>query len=192
MDEENKDETTEETTEEPAEVEMNTGTLEIDLQGTKIETEEKKGWLTRIFSGKEKTTEVEDVTQLQYLEKIYAVFKELGYENVLSLSVNERIVYEDEENTDKDFETALKAAIECEIKKAYHIEISLDTTSDGEENIFINMFGKHEEGEIPLIIEVEEPKKLSEVKEMLENMKNKINEKFGIESGTIYVDEEDE
>ena len=169
------------------------GILRINLQGTKVETEERKGWLARIFRGKEKTVEQEDVTQMQYLEKIYGVFKELGYENILSLEVNGKTVYADKENKENDFQDAIAKALEYESSEAYHIEINLDTTGDEGTNINVSMYGQHKEGELPLVVRAfYEDKKPSEIEELLEKIKDKINEKFGIESGEIECESEDE
>ncbi len=169
------------------------GILRINLQGTKVETEERRGWLARIFKGKEKTVEQEDVTQMQYLEKIYGVFKELGYENILSLEVNGKTVYADKENKENDFQEAVTKALEYESNEAYHIEINLDTTGDEGSNINVSMYGRHKEGELPLVVRAfYEDKKPSEIEELLEKIKDKINEKFGIESGEIECESEDE
>ena len=167
------------------------GVLRIDLKGTKIKTEARKNWLARIFLGKEIKMEQEAITQMQYLEGIYQVFKEMGYENILSLEMNDKTVYVDEENKDKDFEEAVRKAAEYESKEAYHIEFELDTTGDGESNIDVNMYGRHSEGDIPLVIRVWYDNKNSEdIKKLLEDIKTKINEKFGIESGEIEVDDD--
>ena len=170
------------------------GVLSINLKGTEVKTEERKGWLARIFLGKEITVEQEPVTQMQYLEKIYKIFKSLGYENVLSMNVNGVEVYFDENNTEKDFELAMQSALSTESKEAYHVEISLDTTGDELENINVNMYGQHKLGEIPLVINVSLPKTSEEINTLLEDIKTKINVEFGIESGEIevYDEEEDE
>lgn len=168
----------------------NEGVLRVNLKGTKVETEERKGWLARIFLGKEKTVEVEDVTQMQYLEKIYEVFKEMGYENMLSLEINDKTVYADKENKDNDFQDAVTKAMEYESDEAYHIEFNLDTNGDEETNLNVNMYGQHKEGELPLTVRAYyEDKKASEIRELLEKVRDKINEKFGIESGEIEVEE---
>ena len=184
------EETTEETTEEYGYV--NEGVLRIDLKDTEVITEERKGFFARIFLGKEVTFERENVTQYQYLEKIAEVFKELGYDNVLSVEVNGRTVYYDEENKENDLQEAIQAALEYEEKEAYHISIAFDTTKDEEENLVVDMYAQHKEGEIPLVVKAYfYETKSEEIKNILESIKSKINDKFGIESGEIEVDEDE-
>jgi len=168
------------------------GILSIDLKGTTIKTEERKGWLARIFLGKNIEVAQEAVTQMQYLENIYNVFKELGMQNILSLDVNGKTVYMDEENTDNDFGAAVALALDEESKEAYHIEAELDTTGDEVTNIYINMYGQHKDGDIPLVIDCIMEKSFDDMTKLLEDIKAKINEKFGIESGEIDVDEDEE
>ena len=171
---------------------MREGTLSIDLKGTEIKTEERKGWLARLFKGKTIEVAQEAVTQIQYLEGIYNICKELGFNNVLSLDVNGKTVYMDEENKDNDFEEAVKLALTEDAKEAFNIEIELDTTGDEETSIYINMYGQHKDGDIPLIIDCIMEKSHEDMTKLLEDIKSKVNKKFGIESGEIEVDEDEE
>jgi len=172
-------------------IETREGILKINLKGTEIKTEERKGWLARIFKGKTIEVAQEAVTQMQYLEGIYNACTELGYKNVLSLDVNGVTVYIDEENKDDDFSEAVKLALEEVETEAYHIHIELDTTGDEEANIEIDMYGQHKDGEIPLNVSTIMENTYDDMVVLLEGIKTKINEKFGVESGEIEVDEDE-
>ena len=173
---------------------MTEGTLEINLQGTQVKTQEAKTWLGRFFqkiSGGAPKVEEEVVTQLQYLEKIYGVFKELGYKNIVSLEVNGKEVYYDESYTKEDMDTAMQLALKEAPEEVYHIEFQLQEI-DGKENdtLGVNMYSQHEEGDMPLVVSADLNKTPEEMTTFLENLKTKINEKFQIEAGESYVDED--
>lgn len=169
------------------------GSINVNLKGTKLEEEKAEGWFKKIFVG-DKEWEEEIVTQTEYLKKIYDVFSELGYKNVLYVDVNGTTVYEDSENTDNDFEVAIQKALEQEIEPSeYNVAISLDTTGDEEENILVTMQSSHDVGEYPLTVEVtanEDPK------ELLDKIGAKLDEHFETEEveieGSEDSDEEDE
>ncbi len=163
------------------------GTIKVNLTGTTEKYEKAEGWLKKIFVG-DKEWEEEVMTQTDYLKKIYDVFSELGYKNVLFLDLNGESVYEDKENKDDDFDKAIQMALEKKKDEDYKIGISLDTTGDEKGNILITMSSKHDSGEFPLTIEVisdEDPK------EMLEKIGNKIDEHFKVEAIEIEKDDED-
>ncbi|KKK74529.1 hypothetical protein LCGC14_2882850 [marine sediment metagenome] len=138
------------------------GTIKVNLTGTTEKYEKAEGWLKKIFVG-DKEWEEEIVTQTDYLKKIYDVFSELGYKNVLFLDMDGETVYEDTENKDDDFDKAIQMALKEKKDKDYKIGISLDTTGDEKGNILIAMNSKHDSGEFPLTIDVisdEDPKEI--------------------------------
>lgn len=167
---------------------MTLGNLSIDLKDTKIEVEKPKNWLMKLFRG-EKILQTESVTQLQYLEQIANVLRELGYKNVLSLGINGGVVYGDESYTKDDLDNAIQLALKQETKKIFHIELEMQEI-DGEGTMDVNFYSQHAEGEMPLIINVDIPKTPEETRTLLEKIKVKINEKFLVESGEIEVDED--
>lgn len=169
-------------------MEYNESNINVTLKGTKTEIEKAKGWFKKLFSG-DKEWEEENLTQGAYLKKIYDVCSELGYTNILSLTINDEIVYEDSENTDNDFEKAIKLAFEKQESKDYTIAISLDTTNDEEENILITMESKHDSSDYPLKIQVSN---MENFEQKLEELGNKIKEHFETEEVEIEADEESE
>lgn len=170
---------------------MINGTLNIDLKGTKV-MEEPKGWFMKLLT--EKTEyEKEAVTQIQYLEKIYNIFSGLGWKNIVSLDLNDETVYEDEEYKENDFEEAINLAYKKIEEKDFKVIVHLENTDDDkEEKITVNFSSKHDVGEFPLVVEVELDKSSSEVETFLTDVKTKINDVFGIESGEIVDVDEDE
>ena len=174
---------------------MTEGTLGINLAGTQVRVEEAKTWLGRFFqklTGGAPKVEQEVVTQLQYLQKIYEVFKDSGFKNMLSLEVNGKEVYYDEAYTRDDLNKAMELALKEAPEEIYHVETVLQEI-DGEEDdtINVNMYSQHEEGKMPLVVSVDLNKKSEEVEAFLEKLKTKINEKFQIDEGDISVDEEE-
>ena len=172
---------------------MTEGVLEINLQGTTVKALEAKSWLGRMFQKLVgvKTVEQEVATQLQYLEKVYEVFRDLVYENLLSFDLNGKNVYYDEAYTDKDFQTAIQLAVKEEQEEAYHVEFTVHGIDGNEENeVEVNMYAQHEEGDMPLVVTARLNQPSAQVEVFLTNVKDKINEKFGIESGDISVDED--
>ncbi len=170
---------------------MKNGTLDIDLKGTETKVETPKNWLAKIGSrlfGK-KQYEQEIVTQMQYLQKTYNIFSELGYTNIVSLDLNGETVYEDEEEKDNDFQTAMTLAYAKVQKPDFETSMSLKKDKD---TIDVSFSAKHEEGEYPLSIEVELDKTSEETTKFLEDVRTKINESFGLEVGDISVDENEE
>lgn len=170
---------------------MGEATIKVTLKGTTKVLEPHSNWLMRIF-GKKIEVAKEVVTQTQYLEKIYNVFKNLGYENLLDLEVNGEIVYEDEEYDEKDFEKAVKLALNAEAKEVYHIEFNLDTTGDNEANIDVNMYSKHGAEERPMVINIyEEDKNKEEITKLVDDIKSKISAQFEVESFEVDIAEEE-
>ena|SRR3990167_9015659 len=172
---------------------MTEGVLEINLQGTTIKTLEAKSWLGRMFQKLVgvRSVEQEVATQLQYLEKVYEVFRDLGYENLLSLDMNGKNMYYDEAYTDKDLQTAIQLAVKEEQQEAYHVEFILHGIDGNEENeVEVNMYAQHEEGDMPLVVTARLNQPSAQVEVFLTKVKDKINEKFGIESGEISVEED--
>lgn len=172
---------------------MTEGTLEINLVGTQVRVEEAKTWLGRFFqklSGGAPKIEQEVVTQLQYIQKMYEVFKELGFKNIVSLEVNGKEVYYDEAYTRDDLDKAMELALKEAPEEVYHTEFQLQEIDGNEDDtISVNMYSQHEEGELPLVVSVDLNKKPEEVETFLEKLKTKINEKFQIEAGEVSVDE---
>lgn len=172
---------------------MTEGTLEINLTGTQVKLQEAKSWLGKLFQKITGVPKVEQevVTQLQYLEKIYNVFKDLGYKNVLSLEMNGKEVYADDAYTSDDLDNAMQLALKETPEEVYHSELILQEIDGSEEDtINVNMYSQHEEGEMPLVISVSLGKTPEEVETFLEKLKTKINEKFQIEAGEVSVDED--
>ena len=163
------------------------GILKIDLKGTKVE--EPKSFLDRFkqfFTGQ---AEQEVVTQMQYLQDIYDIFLSEGIKNVSALELNGKEVYSDEENTPDDFGKAVGLALKEEAKEAFHVRIELKDEGEGE--VTVNMYSRHAMGDAPLVIEIDTDKNSEDTKTLLENIKTKINDKFGIESGDIDIDEDE-
>ena len=172
---------------------MTEGTLEINLIGTQVKLQEAKSWLGKLFQKITGVPKVEQevVSQLQYLERIYSVFKDLGYKNVLSLEVNGKEIYYDDAYTSDDLDNAMQLALKETPEEVYHSELILQEIDGNEEdNINVNMYSQHREGEMPLVISVSLGKTPEEVETFLNKLKVKINEKFEIESGDVYVDED--
>lgn len=173
---------------------MTEGILEINLQGTQVKVEEAKTWLGRFFQklgGGAPKIEQEVVTQIQYLQKIYEVFKELGFKNIMSLEVNGKNVYYDEAYTRDDLDKAMELALKEAPEEVYHVEFQLQEVDGNEDDtINVDMYSKHKEGELPLVVNVDLSKKPEEVETFLEKVKTKINEKFQIEAGEVSVDED--
>ena len=175
------------------------GTMGVNLKGTKIEIEEATTWMEKIkefFSGKEEY-EKEDVELMQYIEQIGKVLEGVGMNNVVSLSINDDTVYEDDEHKENDLSEAIGKAMEHlpEEKENYTVVIELESDSeDNEDCIVVSMEQKHEVGDLPLTFEVEMDKTSEEVKEFLDNIKTKLEEIFDIESTEteVEVDLEDE
>lgn len=168
------------------------GTLEINLKGTELVVEEPKGWLSKIGSmlfGK-KEYEKEIVTQMQYLEKVYSIFTSLGWNNIVSLNLGDEVVYEDKEHKEDDFKEAVNLAYQKIEKKDFEVSIVLENSAG--ESVDIEFSSKHDIGDYPLTISVELDKSEDEVTASLNEMKEKINGIFGIESGEITVEESNE
>ena len=174
---------------------MTHGELSIDLKDTEIKIDEPKTWLQKIarkFTG-EKRVAKEVVTQLQYLQKIYEICRDFGYKNVMSLDVNGNNVYSDDAYTADDLDRAMELALKETPQDIYHSQVVLQGIDGNEENqIQINMYSQHGEEELPLTVQVDVEKSVEDTTALLEKFKEKINEKFGIESGEVYVDEESE
>lgn len=174
---------------------MTNGTLDIDLKGTETEVEEPKTWLAKIKSslfGK-KENEQEVVTQLQYLEKTYKVFSEMGYKNLVRLELNDEIVYDDTEHKADDFENAIKLAYGKIQRKDFNVSMTLeDLKTDNTDTIDVEFSAKHGKGEYPLSIEVDLARNAVDTEKFLNEVKDKLNEAFGVESGDIEVDEDDD
>jgi len=168
------------------------GTLKIDLKGTEVVVEEPKNWFQKIFVGK-KEYEKEAATQFQYLEKIYKIFSDLGWKNIVSLEVNSETVYEDEEYKEDDFREAVEKAYEKVEEKDFDVVIKLENTEGGKEDtLSVDFASKHDVGEYPLEVEVSLEKSSEEVNTFLTGVKEKVNEVFGVESGDIEVGDDDE
>ena len=170
------------------------GELSIDLIGTEIKVDEPKTWLqkiARVFSGEKKISK-EVVTQMQYLQKLQEICKELGYKNVLSLDVNGINVYFDEEYNPDDLDKAMELALKEEQSDMYHVELILQGIEENDDNqMEINMYSSHGEDELPIVVTVDIEKTIEETRALLEKFKEKVNTKFGIEEGEISVDGEE-
>ena len=174
---------------------MINGTLNIDLKGTEIVVDEPNGWFTKLLTKLVGKTEYEQesVTQLQYLEKIYGIFSELGWKNIVSLDLNGETVYDDAEYKEDDFKEAINIAYGKIEEKDFKVMIHLENTDDEkEESITVDFDSKHDVGEFPLNVEAELDKTSLEVETFLTDVKAKINEAFGIESGELNVDDDEE
>lgn len=172
------------------------GNLRVDLKGTEIIEKEPKGMLQKIIAkivGKKKL-EREVVTQLQCLEGMYNVFKELGQENLVRLEVNGTTVYEDGEHKPTDLYDAIQLALKANQEEVYHVEMVLEPVNGGEDDyIEVNMYQEHEEGERPLTVNAYiEDMNSEEMETFLEQVKEKITSKFGVEDIEIDVEEDEE
>lgn len=172
------------------------GNMRVNLAGTQLIEKQPKGMLQTIIAkivGKKKL-EREVVTQLQCLEGMYNVFKELGQENLVRLEVNGTTVYEDEEHKSTDLYDAVQLALKANQEEAYHIEMVLEPKDGGEDDyIEVNMYQEHEQNERPLTVNVYiEDMNSEEMETFLEKVKEKIASKFGVEDIEIDVEEDEE
>ena len=172
------------------------GNMKVNLAGTQLIEKQPKGMLQTIIAkiiGKKKL-EKEVVTQLQCLEGMYNVFKELGQENLVRLEVNGTTVYEDEEHKPTDLYDAVQLALKANQEEAYHIEMVLEPKDGGEDDyIEVNMYQEHKEGERPLTIDVYiEDMSSEEMTSFLKQVEEKITLKFGVEDIDIDVEEDEE
>lgn len=124
---------------------------------------------------------------------MYEVFKAVGYENAVSLEVNGSEVYYDEEYTENDLRTAIDLALKENPENIYHVQLVLQKVEgDNEEQIDVNMYSQTEKEEKPLVVNVDLNKDVAGTTTFLETLKQVIDEKFGVESGEITVDEEED
>lgn len=129
------------------------GNIRVGLKDVKTQVKEAKGFWNKFLIGDEEWQE-EAITHIDYLQRIYKVFENLGYTNILFLDMNSETVYKDKKRTPNDFEKAIKLALKKEIKERYRIAMGLDINGDGKTNVIITMVSKHDVGVYPLIIEV--------------------------------------
>ena len=172
------------------------GNMKVNLAGTQLIEKQPKGMLQTIIAkivGKKKL-EREVITQLQCLEGIYGVFKDLGQENLVRLEVNGTTVYEDEEHKATDLYDAVQLALKANQEEAYHIEMVLEPKDGGEDDyIEVNMYQEHDEGKRPLTIDVyREDMNSEEMTSFLKKVEEKITLKFGVEDIDIDVEEDED
>ena len=171
------------------------GTMGVNLKGTKIEIEEATTWMEKIkefFSGKEEY-EKEDVELMQYIEQIGKVLEGVGMNNVVSLSINDDTVYEDDEHKENDLSEAIGKAMEHlpEEKENYTVVIELESDEEGnEDSVIVAMEQRHDPEDLPLTFEFDMEKSSEEFEDFIKNVKCKISEVFDVEEIETEIEDE--
>lgn len=168
------------------------GELSIRLKGTELTSEESKTWLQKMWRrfSPEEQTETEVVKQVQSIEGVGESLLAVGMTNIVALELNGKMVYSDEEHKEDDLKDAVNLALDQEVKEVFHWRMELEDTN-GE--VIVNMYNRHTVGSNPLEVNaLFEDKSAGEVREFLMNLKDKLGEKFEIDSYEVDVADDDE
>jgi hypothetical protein len=104
--------------------------LQVMLKRTARKVVPATGLFDKLFFG-DKEWAQESLDQAHYLNQIYQSFAALGYDNIILMVVNEKVVYKDTQRQPGDFATALRLALDEQVQEDFDIAFALDKGQDG-------------------------------------------------------------
>jgi hypothetical protein len=127
--------------------------LQVMLKRTARKTVPASGFLEKLFVGDHELAQ-EALDQAHYLNQIYLSFAALGYDNIILMVVNEKVVYKDTQRQPGDFATALRLALNERVQEDFDVAFALDKGQDGKPDFAVKFKRLHATDEYPLRIEV--------------------------------------
>lgn len=127
--------------------------LQVMLKRTARKVIPASGFFERLFLGDQERAQ-EALDQAHYLNQIYLSFAALGYDNVILMVVNERVVYKDTNRQPGDFATALRLALQEPVREDFDVAFALDRGLDGKPDFAVKFKRLHATDEYPPHIEV--------------------------------------
>jgi hypothetical protein len=127
--------------------------LQVMLKRTARKVVPATGLFDKLFFG-DKEWAQESLDQAHYLNQIYQSFAALGYDNIILMVVNEKVVYKDTQRQPGDFATALRLALDEQVQEDFDIAFALDKGQDGKPDFAVKFKRLHATDEYPLRIEV--------------------------------------
>jgi hypothetical protein len=127
--------------------------LQVMLKRTARKVIPADGFFEKLFFGEQEWAQ-EAIDQAHYLNQIYESFAALGYDNVILMVVNEKVVYKDTKRQPGDFPTALRLALNEPVQEDFDVAFALDKGQDGKPDFVVRFKRLHATDDYPLRIEV--------------------------------------